>query len=173
MAGYKTWTAGDVLAAADVNDFLMRQAVMRFDDGTERSTDLTGVVAEGMVTYLKNDDQLWVYDGAQWRLASAVSKLTSTTSSFTLTLNELGTVLEVNSASNLTVTIPADATTDFPVGSRIDILRVNTGQVDVAPAAGVTLNSVDSNRKLSERWSAATVIKRAANSWALIGDLKP
>jgi hypothetical protein len=170
--GFKNWTAGDVLAAADVNDFLMRQAVMRFANASGRNTDLTGVLAEGMVVFLKDDDQLYVYDGTQWRLATSVSKLTSTTANLTLGLTQLGTVLEVDSASNRTVTIPADATTNFPVGSRIDILRVNTGEVDVAPAAGVTLNSISSRRKLSARWSAGTVIKRAANSWALIGDLK-
>jgi hypothetical protein len=170
--GFKNWTAGDVLAAAEVNDYLMRQAVMRFDNASDRTTDLTAVIAEGMVTYLKDDDQLWVYDGSNWRLATGVSKFDEVTGNITLSLAELGKIIEVNSASNRTVQIPADATTNFPVGSRVDLLRTNTGEVEVTLAAGVTLNSISNRRKLTGRWSAATLIKRGANSWVLIGDLK-
>lgn len=65
MPGFKTFVDLDILTAAEVNGFLMTQAVMVFDDSTARSTALTAPT-EGMVTYLKDTDELDVYDGASW-----------------------------------------------------------------------------------------------------------
>jgi hypothetical protein len=46
----------------------MDQAVMVFDDATERDVALgTAVVSEGMVTYLRDSDAVEVYDSAVWR----------------------------------------------------------------------------------------------------------
>jgi hypothetical protein len=81
-------------------------------------------------------------------------------------------MVEVNSSSNLTISIPTDATTNFPIGTSIDILRVGTGTVTVAAAtpATTTLNYTPGN-KLRAQWSSATLFKRAANTWVLMGDL--
>jgi hypothetical protein len=65
-AGFKTFVDGDVLTAAEVNGFLMSQAVMVFDDATDRSTQLGGSVSEGMVSYLKDTDNIQFYDGSAW-----------------------------------------------------------------------------------------------------------
>jgi hypothetical protein len=64
--GFKTFVDLDILTAAEVNGFLMSQAVMVFDDATDRSTELGASVAEGMVSYLKDTNQLEKYDGAAW-----------------------------------------------------------------------------------------------------------
>jgi hypothetical protein len=65
-AGYKLFATGDVLTAAQVNTFLMEQAVMRFADSAARTTALSGVLAEGMVSYLQDTNSLEVYDGSGW-----------------------------------------------------------------------------------------------------------
>jgi hypothetical protein len=65
-AGYKLFATGDVLTAAEVNTYLMQQAVMVFDDAAARTTALSGVVAEGMLSYLKDTNAVEVYDGANW-----------------------------------------------------------------------------------------------------------
>jgi hypothetical protein len=70
-AGRRTFVPGEVLTASNVNSYLMDQAVMVFDDATERDTALgTAVVSQGMVTYLKDDDVLEAYDGTDWRNVS-------------------------------------------------------------------------------------------------------
>lgn len=63
---YKDFTVGQVLTSAEVDDYLMRQAVMVFDDSTARGTALGTVVSEGMVSYLKNTDTLEQYNGSAW-----------------------------------------------------------------------------------------------------------
>lgn len=65
--GFKDFSAGEVLTAADVDNFLMRQTVMVFDDASARSTALGTLVAEGMVTYRKDDDILEFNDGSNYR----------------------------------------------------------------------------------------------------------
>lgn len=72
--------------------------------------------------------------------------------------------------SAVDITIPTDATTNYPVGTSIDILRTNTGGVRVVAAAGATVNSTP-GAYLRAQWSSATLFKRAANTWVLIGDL--
>ena len=79
-------------------------------------------------------------------------------------------MIEMNSASATTLTVPTNATVAWPVGTSIDVLRVGAGAVDVAAAAGVTINATP-GLKLRAQWSSATLIKRATDTWVLVGDL--
>ena len=65
-AGYKLFNTGDVLTAAQVNTYLMEQTVMVFADAAARTTALTGVVSEGMISYLKDTNAVEVYNGSAW-----------------------------------------------------------------------------------------------------------
>ena len=65
-SGFKDWTAGDVLTAADVDGYLMRQTVMTFASSSARDTALSGVLDEGMVAYLEDTNAITVYDGSNW-----------------------------------------------------------------------------------------------------------
>ena len=55
-AGYKLFNTGDVLTAAQVNTYLQEQVVMVFANAAARTAALSGVLAEGMVSYLKDTD---------------------------------------------------------------------------------------------------------------------
>lgn len=65
-SGYKLFATGDVLTAADVNNYLMLQTVMVFANSAARTTALSGVLAEGLVSYLKDTDVVEIYTGAAW-----------------------------------------------------------------------------------------------------------
>jgi hypothetical protein len=65
-AGYKLFSTGDVLSASDVNTYLMQQTVMSFATAAARTTALSGVLAEGMVSYLQDTDVVQIYTGAAW-----------------------------------------------------------------------------------------------------------
>ena len=61
----KVFTAGEVLAAADVNTFLMNQAVMTFAGSAARSSAIsTATASEGMVTYLADTDTFQFWNGS-------------------------------------------------------------------------------------------------------------
>ena len=93
------------------------------------------------------------------------------TASYTLSaLTERDNMIEVSSSSATTITIPTNATLALPVGTSIDILQTNTGQVTIAGAAGVTVNGTP-GLKLRTQWSSATLFKRATDTWVVMGDL--
>jgi hypothetical protein len=79
MAGYKLFATGDVLTAAQVNTFLMRQTTMVFADSAARATALTGVLTEGMLTYLTDTNSLEYYDGAAFQPVSNPGDITGVT----------------------------------------------------------------------------------------------
>ena len=101
----------------------------------------------------------------------SATPISQKTASYTLSsINEKDSMIEMNAAGATTVTIPTDAAVAFPVGTSLDVLRVGAGAVDIAAAGGVTVNATP-GLKLRAQWSSATLIKRAANTWVLVGDL--
>ncbi len=86
------------------------------------------------------------------------------------TLTHRDSLIEVSAAG--IITVPTDATLNFPIGTSIDILQTGTGEVKVDPVSvAVTINATP-GRTLRTQWSSATLFKRAANTWVLFGDLK-
>ena len=72
----KVFVAGEILTAADVNTNLMDQAVMVFDSSAARGSAIP-TPSEGMVTYLKDIDELQKFDGSAF-VSIAPSFLTAT-----------------------------------------------------------------------------------------------
>lgn len=97
----------------------------------------------------------------------------SVSSSVTLnsTTHRYATLEMTASAGTSVITVPADASDNFPVGSVIQIIRVGAGEVQVTASAGVTVNNALGSR-LRAQWSTATLRKRSSNTWLLSGDLK-
>jgi hypothetical protein len=50
------------------------------------------------------------------------------------------------------------------------VIQTGAGQTTVVATGGVTINGTP-GLKLRAQWSGATLIKRATDTWALIGDL--
>ena len=97
------------------------------------------------------------------------------TAEYTLSsLTERDSLIEVSHTGGTAVKllIPTDATLNYPIGTSIDVLRTNTGAVTIeAVTPGTTTVNATPGLKLRAQWSSATLIKRAANTWVLVGDL--
>lgn len=101
----------------------------------------------------------------------SLTEFAEKTSNYTLdTLAHKDNVVEMNSSSALTFTIPTNADLAWPIGASMDILQTGSGQVTIANAVGVTLNSTP-GKKLRTQWSSCTIMKRGTDSWILYGDL--
>jgi len=97
----------------------------------------------------------------------------SKTADYTLSaLTERDNMIEMNSGSATVLYVPTDASVNYPIGTTIDILRVGSGAVSVAAVtSGTTTINATPGLKLRAQWSSATLMKRAANNWVLLGDL--
>ena len=82
--GRKVFVANEVLTAAEVNGYLMDQAVMVFDDSSTRSTGI-GTATEGMLSYLKDTNATEYYDGSSWTGISNPGDITAVTAGTALT----------------------------------------------------------------------------------------
>ena len=74
----KVFTAGEVLAAADVNEFLMDQTIQSFAGTAARGSAIPSPV-EGMYAHIEDTDDLQFYDGAAWRSQLGTVFLTEAT----------------------------------------------------------------------------------------------
>jgi len=92
------------------------------------------------------------------------------TASYTLVLADKGKLVEMSSASANNLTVPLNSSVAYPVGSQINILQTGAGQTTVVATGGVTINATP-GLKLRTQWSSATLIKRATDTWVLLGDL--
>lgn len=90
---------------------------------------------------------------------------------YTLVLSDSSKLVELNNASAITLTVPANSSVAYDIGTKIDLLQTGAGQVTVTGAGGVTINGYDNATKLSGQWAAASLIKRATDTWVMIGNI--
>ena len=94
------------------------------------------------------------------------------TVAYELVLADNGKMVEVSSASAITLSIPTNANQAFATGAQITILQTGTGQVTIAATTpGTTPVNGTPGLKLRAQWSSAVCIKRATDSWVVLGDL--
>ena len=135
---------------------------------SDNTIDLTGAVYDTLkLGAIEFSDGTQTKEGVPSR-----TPIISKTGDYTLTnLSERDSLIEVDSTSPVTITIPTNSAVAFPVGTTLDILGVNTGLITIAGDTGVTVNATP-GLKLRTQWSSCTLFKRAENSWVVYGDLK-
>ena len=99
---------------------------------------------------------------------------TISVSAYTLELPDVSRTIVTTAASgDVTITVPTNASVNFPLGSTITLFQAAAGRIVVSPASGVTLKSMGDFNSFRNRYSFTfiTLYQYAANSWAVTGDL--
>lgn len=79
-------------------------------------------------------------------------------------------LMQVATANNFL--IPTDATLNFALGTQFQIIQYGAGQTTIAAVTPGTTTVVGTpGAKLRTQYSAATVMKTAANFWVVFGDV--
>jgi hypothetical protein len=97
------------------------------------------------------------------------------TANYELELTDAYSIIEMNSGSANSLTIPLNATDSFDIGCQITVIQLGLGQTTINVLSGVTLyctpQGTANTAKLRTQYSSCTLIKRAENVWIAIGDL--
>jgi hypothetical protein len=135
-------------------------------DNTSDTGSLTAArVSSTKVTFQPSTGRLTTTEIETSGRANIKHVETSTqTGNYSAALTDAGGVVFFNNTSAAQITVPADSTTNFPVGSFLYIYRGNTGTVELVAGGGVTLSKTGflaSGEQLYLR-------KRAANTWVVV-----
>lgn len=96
--GYKDFTAGMTLTAADLEEYCELQGIMRFASAAARDSALSGVLIEGLTVLLKDTNAFSIYTGSGWTtFGTAYGAL----GSWTPTVTQTGSVTVTNTYSRL------------------------------------------------------------------------
>lgn len=170
-AGYKLFNTGDVLTAAQVNTYLQEQTVMVFADSAARTTALSGVLAEGMVSYLQDTNAVEVYNGSAWVGVSGAGDVTevqagtgisvaSGTGPIPVVTNTMATA--VDAKGDLIVGTGADTFARLAVGTNGYTLVADsaetTGLKWAAPASGSTFAGCGLTKSGTQAVANATTV---------------
>jgi len=195
--GYKLFSTGEVLTAANVNNYLMKQTVMVFADAATRTTALSGVLTEGMLSYRTDGHVHEYYDGSAWVAIGNVSltgtqtltnkTLTSplinlginanTSTTYTFVLSDNGKLVTSNNASAQTLSIPTNASVAYPIGAQINVAWITgAGQPTISAVTSGTTTVLSTGAtstapKLRVANSVASCIKIATDIWLVTGDI--
>ena len=185
--GFKTFTTGEVLTAADTNGYLM-QGVLVFADAAARDAAITAP-AEGQFAYTKDVNGLWYYDSAAWVASGATGDVTGVTAGIGITVTDptgpvptvalaattysaktaaytfadgdQGDIFSMNNASTTQFNIPTDATFNFAVGTEINVFWITgAGQPTIGAVTPGTTTVISTGA------TSATPKLRVANSGA-------
>jgi hypothetical protein len=99
--------------------------------------------------------------------------ITDATTARTLTATDAGNTILFTSASAITVTV--DASTDFPVGTRVDIVANGAGALTVtastATVTGAATSTTSGSFTIGAQYSAATLLCVATDTYLLVGNV--
>ena len=140
--GFKDFTTGEVLTAADVDGYLM-QGIWVFASNAARDAAVTAP-AEGNFAFTKDTNSLWYYDGAAWVASGATGDIEGVTAGIGISGGGTsGTVTVTNSMATA-----IDAKGDLVVGTGADTFSKLT-----VGANGTTLVA-DSAEATGLKWAA-------------------
>ena len=96
---------------------------------------------------------------------------TQTGTSYTLAIGDKDKMVTANNAAAITVVVPPSV---FSANDQVHVSQYGAGQVTFSQGSGVTINSTGATAtapKLRTKYSTATVICTASNTFLIVGDL--
>lgn len=128
--------------------------------------DITGTPEEGAIFYDNITKNVYVYTDNGWRRVYIAPKVTEVTGNYTLTDEDDGNVLKVNSNSSVALTVPAG----LPIGFNVSVYQTGTGNIIITPS-GTTLHNRLSCFVTAGQHSGAGILSTDTNVFHITGDL--
>ena len=101
------------------------------------------------------------------RKLGPIERVLPSSDSYTITAEDSGKLILMNSTSANTVYLPVG----LPIGTQVTVIQNGTGQTSFAAVSPAVLRTTDNFTKLYKRWSVASAIYIGTNSWLVAGDI--
>lgn len=175
-------STGNMAGVGTINTHAVPSGSASFLVGALGSTDnrfarvdgTGGVTLQGSAATL-DDSGNATFNGVTTSAASriAVATLSTQTGDYTLVLTDAGCYVTVDDGSACSITVPANASVAFPVGTWLNVVQLGAGQLLLSIAGGVTLNCpAGKSLYLTEQHAMATLLKVGTNVWQVDGNLE-
>ena len=187
--GFKDFTTGEVLTAADVDGYLM-QGIWVFASTAARDAAVTAP-AEGNFAFTKDTNSLWYYDGAAWVASGATGDIEGVTAGVGISGGGTsGTVTVTNSMATAMTTsgdliqatgsgtfarlgtgtsgqyLTTNGTTNSwatPTAAGANYSLLNTGGTALTGADTITVSGISGANKIMVRITNASVVNSGAD----------
>ncbi len=94
---------------------------------------------------------------------------TQSGTTYTLALTDAGDYIQTTSSTAVTITVPLQSSVAWAADTEIYFEQNNTGQITIAGASGVTINSSETLKSFA-RYSVLALKRVAENVWTLTGE---
>lgn len=128
--GFKVFSVGEVLTAADVNDYLMEQSIGIFSNSTARDAQITSPI-EGQFCYLADSNVLQFYNGSSWSDFIGEGDISSVVAGTNLSGG--------GTAGAVTLNLAIDSAVAFADQTASAIILKDYAETDVAVTSATTL----------------------------------
>jgi len=140
--GFKTFTTGEVLTAADTNGYLM-QGILVFATEAARNSAITSP-QEGQFAFTKDTNSTWFYDGAAW-VASGAS----------------GDVTGVTAGNGISVTSPTGPVPTVAIDTTVTVDKTTVQTLTNKTLTTPIISSISNTGTLTLPTSTDTLVGRA------------
>jgi hypothetical protein len=173
-SGIRVFAAGEILTAAQVNGYLMDQAVTRFADAETRDDAFGGlgqpVLAEGRICYLDDVNLIQFYDGAAWQSSAQFTVGDGTITETKLADNSVtsakiapGTVIAADIAAGSITNTEISASAAIVDTKLATIATANKVSNSATTATSANTNSAIVARDASGNFAATTATLTSAS----------
>lgn len=157
--GFKTFTTGEVLTAADVNGYLM-QGILVFATEAARNSAITSP-QEGQFAFTKDNNSLWYYTGSAWVASGATGDIEGVTAGVGISGGGTSGTVTITNDMATTITASGDIVVgtgngtydNLPIGTTGQILTADT---TVSPYKVKWASAASSSPASNYAWSGTT-----------------
>lgn len=110
-------------------------------------------------------------DAAAGRVAARALVAVRKTNDYTLAMTDASGAVEMNKGTANTLTVPAEATVNFPIGTPITVVQYGAGVTTIAAAGSVTIRKTAATLAIAAQYGQVRLRKIGADEWIIDGAL--